>query len=95
MAGKIYDSEKLRRVGNRMRKLSGSIDDTIAQTARGLYQDLEQLEGATARSMLDRFEEFERRARKLSNEVEDIGKDLNRYARALEAVSEKLAAQLQ
>lgn len=95
MENKIYDSEKIRKAAKRVRKLSGSIEETVKDTARGLYQEVDQLEGETARSMMDRFEEFERKARKLSNEMEDIGDDLYRYAKALEAVSKKLEALLQ
>ena len=89
-----YDSEKIRKAARRVHKLSVSLDDEVVGNAHRLMAEADQLQGKAARAMLDRLEELERASRKICTELDDIGDDLNRYARAIEAVSEKLLSEV-
>lgn len=89
-----FDSEKIREAASSIRKLTVVIDEKIVGRTHHLKEEMEQLRGKSATAMLERIEEMKHLTHKICFELNDIEDDLNRYARAIEAVGEKLLSEV-
>ena len=91
---KVYDSEKLNRVGRSVRRNSENLECESLIHVKRTADDLDALTGKTREALECRIEELVRDLAREGAELESIGRLLMKYAQDLEEADARLVEQM-
>ena len=90
----IYDSEKVRAAAVQVKKLSDGLKEGAAPDIRGAQINAEALRGRAAETLNGRVGVFDQEVRSICASLTDVALSLEQYAAVLEAVDDKLKAEM-
>ena len=91
----LYDSEKVRQAAREVRELSTGLKDGTEGPGRRVAGGLEPLKGKAAEALDERVHQLNRKVNGVCGELEALSRALEEYAKALEAVDERLKTEMQ